>query len=284
MTLFTLLLVLFAERLFKLGEHWQLDHRLEALFRRLRHFSLVRTLGMTILAMLVVFLCVRALQGIFFNVPLLVFWILLGLLCIGAGQVRLHYHAYLKAASRDDAHARENMAYELTLIHGVPPDCDEREYLRELQNALLWINYRFYLAPLFWFVVGGPWGPVTLMGYAFLRAWQTWLARHHSPRQRLHSGIDAILHVLDWVPVRLVGVVYALLGHGEKALPAWFASLGDRHSSQYQVLTQLAQYSLAREPHLDKIETPKAAVSMAKKTSLVIVVIVALLTIYGTLV
>ncbi|HBI10638.1 MAG TPA: beta-lactamase regulator AmpE, partial [Franconibacter pulveris] len=283
-TLFTLLLVLFAERLFKLGEHWQLDHRLEALFRRLRHFSLVRTLGMTILAMLVVFLCVRALQGIFFNVPLLVFWILLGLLCIGAGQVRLHYHAYLKAASRDDAHARENMAYELTLIHGVPPDCDEREYLRELQNALLWINYRFYLAPLFWFVVGGPWGPVTLMGYAFLRAWQTWLARHHSPRQRLHSGIDAILHVLDWVPVRLVGVVYALLGHGEKALPAWFSSLGDRHSSQYQVLTQLAQYSLAREPHLDKIETPKAAVSMAKKASLVIVVIVALLTIYGTLV
>lgn len=284
MTLFTLLLVLFAERLFKLGEHWQLDHRLEALFRRLRHFSLVRTLGMTLLAMLIVFLCVRALQGIFFNVPLLVFWILLGLLCIGAGQVRLHYHAYLKAASRDDVHARDNMAYELTLIHGVPPDCDEREYLRELQNGLLWINYRFYLAPLFWFVVGGPWGPVTLMGYAFLRAWQTWLARHHSPRQRLHSGIDAILHVVDWVPVRLVGVVYALLGHGEKALPAWFASLGDRHSSQYQVLTQLAQYSLAREPHLDKIATPKAAVSMAKKTSLVVVVIVALLTIYGTLV
>ncbi|WP_317474091.1 regulatory signaling modulator protein AmpE, partial [Cronobacter sakazakii] len=27
MTLFTLLLVLIAERLFKLGEHWQLDHR-----------------------------------------------------------------------------------------------------------------------------------------------------------------------------------------------------------------------------------------------------------------
>jgi hypothetical protein len=43
---------------------------------------------------------------------------------------------------------------------------------------------------------------------------------------------------------------------------------GDRHTSQYQVLTRLAQFSLAREPHTDKIETPKAAVSMAKKTSL----------------
>ncbi|MCA1922973.1 regulatory signaling modulator protein AmpE, partial [Buttiauxella noackiae] len=34
MTLFTLLLVMIWERLFKQGEHWQLDHRLEVLFRR----------------------------------------------------------------------------------------------------------------------------------------------------------------------------------------------------------------------------------------------------------
>ncbi|MFP1463721.1 regulatory signaling modulator protein AmpE [Escherichia coli] len=26
--------------------------------------------------------------------------------------------------------------------------------MRELQNALLWINFRFYLAPLFWLIVG----------------------------------------------------------------------------------------------------------------------------------
>jgi AmpE protein len=284
MTLFTTLLVLIAERLFKLGEHWQLDHRLEVLFRRVKRYSLFHTLLMTIVAMVVVYLVQRALYGLLFNVPLLIMWILLGLLCIGAGKVRMHYHAYLKAAARKDSHASDSMASELTLIHGVPPGCDEREYLRELQNALLWINFRFYLAPLFWFVVGGPLGPVTLTGYAFLRAWQTWLARYQTPHHRLQSGIDGILHVLDWVPVRLVGVVYALLGHGEKALPAWFASLGDRHTSQYQVLTQLAQFSLAREPHMDTVETPKAAVSMAKKTSLVVVVITALLTIYGTLI
>ena len=284
MTLFTTLLVLIVERLFKLGEHWQLDHRIEAFFRRTKHFSMMRTVGMTLIAMGVTFLLLRALHGLLFNVPLLVAWILIGLLCIGAGKARLHYHAYLNAAARDDAHAREAMASELTLIHGVPPDCDEREFLRELQNALLWNNFRFYLAPLFWLIVGGPWGPVTLVGYAFLRAWQSWLARYQTPHQRLQSGIDAILHVLDWIPVRLAGVVYALLGHGEKALPAWLASLADLHTSQYQVLTRLAQFSLAREPHTDKVETPKAAVSMAKKTSFVVVVIIALLTIYGALV
>ncbi|MBJ8796256.1 beta-lactamase regulator AmpE [Citrobacter freundii] len=284
MTLFTTLLVLIVERLFKLGEHWQLDHRIEAFFRRIKHFSMMRTVGMTLIAMGVTFLLLRALHGLLFNVPLLVAWILIGLLCIGAGKARLHYHAYLNAAARDDAHARDAMASELTLIHGVPPDCDEREFLRELQNALLWNNFRFYLAPLFWLIVGGPWGPVTLVGYAFLRAWQSWLARYQTPHQRLQSGIDAILHVLDWIPVRLAGVVYALLGHGEKALPAWLASLADLHTSQYQVITRLAQFSLAREPHTDKVETPKAAVSLAKKTSFVVVVVIAVLTIYGALV
>ncbi|MCY9797758.1 regulatory signaling modulator protein AmpE [Citrobacter braakii] len=284
MTLFTTLLVLIVERLFKLGEHWQLDHRVEAFFRRVKHFSMMRTVGMVLIAMGVTFLLLRALQDLLFNVPLLVAWILIGLLCIGAGKTRLHYHAYLNAAARDDAHAREAMASELTLIHGIPPECDEREFLRELQNALLWNNFRFYLAPLFWLIVGGPWGPVTLVGYAFLRAWQSWLARYQTPHQRLQSGIDAILHVLDWIPVRLAGVVYALLGHGEKALPAWFASLADLHTSQYQVLTRLAQFSLAREPHTDKVATPKAAVSMAKKTSFVVVVVIAVLTIYGTLI
>lgn len=155
MTLFTTLLVLIVERLFKLGEHWQLDHRLEALFRRITHFSMLRTMGMTAIAMVVTFLLLQALKGLLFNVPTLVVWILLGVLCIGAGKVRVHYHAWLKAASRNDPHPCEAMASELTLIHGVPPDCNEREFLRELQNALLWINFRFYLAPLFWFIVGG---------------------------------------------------------------------------------------------------------------------------------
>lgn len=284
MTLFSLLLVLGWERLFKLGEHWQLDHRLEPLFRRRRHFSLLRTLVMALLAMAITALVIWSMKGILFGVAQLLLWILIGLLCIGAGSVRLHYHAYLKAASRDDVAAHQAMAAELTLIHGVPVECSEREFLRELQNALIWINFRYYLAPLFWFVVGGLYGPVLLVGYAFLRAWQSWLAKHQSPLERAQSGVDSLLHVIDWLPVRLAGVAYALLGHGEKALPAWFAALTDLHRPQYQVLTSLAQFSLERDPHLDKVETPRIAVALAKRISLVLVVVVALLTIYGTLV
>ncbi|TCV99172.1 beta-lactamase regulator AmpE [Biostraticola tofi] len=284
MTLFTLLVVLAWERLFKTGDRWQLDHILARLFTRLRQTSLIQTLLISICWMLLVGVSLRLASGWLFGIPLLALWLVVCTLCIGAGGIRSHYRAYLMAAGRGDSHATEAMSEELALIHGLPVDYDKEQRLRELQNALLWINFRFYLAPLFWLVVGGPYGPALLAGYGFLRAWQTWLARHSTPLKRSQSGIDALLHWLDWIPVRLAGVAYALLGHGERALPAWFASLADIHSGQYGVLTRLAQFSLAREPHLDDVQTPRAAVALAKKITLVIVVVVALLTIYGTLV
>lgn len=284
MTLFTLLLVLAWERLFKLGEHWQLDHRLEVVFRQLRRASLLQTLLLTALWMGLVAGVLRLVDDLLFDLPLLLLWILIGLLCIGAGVIRQHYRAYLKAAARGDADASEQMAAELALIHGLPLDNRGEARLRELQNALLWINFRYYLAPIFWLVICGSYGPVALAGYAFLRAYQSWLARHSSPLQRSQSGIDRLLHWFDWLPVRFAGVAYALLGHGERALPAWFASLGDLRSPQYLVLTRLAQFSLARDPHLDPVETPSVAVALARKVTLAVLVVVAVLTIYGALV
>ncbi|XPE40785.1 regulatory signaling modulator protein AmpE [Shigella flexneri] len=87
----------------------------EAFFGRVKHF-LRRTLDMTIIAMGVsVFVTART-SGSVVQRSLAGGVDAIGLLCIGAGKVRLHYHAYLTAASRDDRHARDTMASELTLI------------------------------------------------------------------------------------------------------------------------------------------------------------------------
>lgn len=280
MTLFTLLLVLACERLCKQGEHWQLDHYLAAAFKCLHRFSLLRTLLLTLLWVAIIWSLLWLVKGMLFGVIALLLWIAIGVLCIGSGSKRKHYRAYLNAAGQGDADACTQMAEELALVHGLPTVCSREDQLCELQNALLWINYRYYLAPLFWLVACGP---VALAGYAFLRAYQTWLVQRGSPLQRSQAGIEFVLHWLDWVPVRLAGIAYVLMGHGEKAMPAWFASLGDLHSSPYQVLTRLAQFSLARDPQNDPLKTPVAAVALASKVTVIIVVIVALLTIYGAL-
>ena len=125
MTLFTLLLVLAWERLFKLGEHWQLDHRLEVVFQRLHRVSLAQTLAMTAAWMVIVWGVLWLSHGLFFGVVTLLLWIVIDLLCVGAGIKRKHYRAYLKAARQGDTHASDQMAEELALIHGLPVDCSE---------------------------------------------------------------------------------------------------------------------------------------------------------------
>ena len=79
MTLFTLLLVLAWERLFKLGEHWQLDHRLEVVFQRLHRVSLAQTLAMTAAWMVVVWGVLWLSHGLFFGVVTLLLCTLVGL-------------------------------------------------------------------------------------------------------------------------------------------------------------------------------------------------------------
>ncbi|MGJ0637280.1 beta-lactamase regulator AmpE [Xenorhabdus bovienii] len=283
MTLFILLLVLAWERVFKMGDHWQLERYLSPLFARMKLFSLWSSLGMTLLVALLTWKLIDVLSDVVFGVPGILLYIMISLLCIGAGSLRYDYREYLRAVRLDDLDQQNNHLARLTMIQGTLPDTTKDERLREIQNALIWINFRYYLAPIFWLVVMGKLGPAILMGYGFLRGYQGWLAQHGTAVQRAQTGVDSLLHCLDWVPARLAGIAYALLGHGEKALPAWVASLSDLRTSQYKVVSQLAQFALSKEPHLNPIETPVAAVRLAKKATLTIVIIVALLTIYGAL-
>ncbi len=55
--------------------------------------------------------------------------------CCVLAQARCVCTITLISRFRDDAHARSAMASELTMITACRPDCDEREFLRELQNA-----------------------------------------------------------------------------------------------------------------------------------------------------
>ncbi|CDG99677.1 beta-lactamase regulator AmpE [Xenorhabdus bovienii] len=283
MTLFILLLVLAWERVFKMGDHWQLERYLSPLFAIMKLFSLWSSLGMTLLVALLTWKLIDVLSDVVFGVPGILLYIMISLLCIGAGSLRYDYREYLRAVRLDDLDQQNNHLARLTMIQGTLPDTTKDEWLREIQNALIWINFRYYLAPIFWLVVMGKLGPAILMGYGFLRGYQGWLAQHGTAVQRAQTGVDSLLHCLDWVPARLAGIAYALLGHGEKALPAWVASLSDLRTSQYKVVSQLAQFALSKEPHLNPIETPVAAVRLAKKATLTIVIIVALLTIYGAL-
>ncbi|PHM56747.1 beta-lactamase regulator AmpE [Xenorhabdus sp. KK7.4] len=283
MTLFILLLILAWERIFKMGDHWQLEHYLSPFFARVKVYSLWVSLVMAFVVAFLTWKIIDVLSVIAFGIPAILLCIMISLLCIGAGSLRHSYREYLRSVRTGDLEQQNIHLTNLLIGQQNPPEMTKDDRLREIQNTLIWINFRYYLAPIFWLVVMGEFGPAILMGYCFLRAYQRWLAQCRTSVQRAQSGVDALLNCLDWIPARLAGIAYALLGHGEKALPAWIASLSDLRTSQYKVVSQLAQFALSKEPHLDLLNSPLAAVKIAKKATFTIVIIVALLTIYGAL-
>lgn len=283
MTLFVLLLVLFAERIGKTSARWQLDYQLIPLFKTQQQFSLLRTTAFFLLIFLMTEVIEQYLSGLFYGIFSLLFWLALVWLCIGAGEVRRHYQHYLLAVKQADVTGQAKLSQQLGYYHPGLAKAENNVYLRELQNTLLWINYRFYSGPLFWLVVGGANGPALLVGYSFLRAWQNYLAKHVSAGQRQESCVDTLLFWMDFVPVRLVGLAYAFFGHGEKALPAWWRYLSRFQLAPNRIISHLAQYSLEPDACDDPIAMACQAVALAKKVTTSMVVVVAILTLVGIL-
>lgn len=283
MMLFTILLVLGWERIFGLSSSWHLEQRLESIFRRQQHFSMIRTGGMVVLAMLITSLLLEWFQTGLGSFGIFLIWIITSVLCIGAGVSRQHYRAYLTAASQQNEIKYREMAKELSLIYPIQGEVGDTVYLRKLQNALLWINYRCYLAPLLWLMAGGEWGPVLLVGYSFLRTWQIYLARHYSTREREQSGVDQLLFWLDWVPVRIIGLIYACVGKGERALAVWIRAIYDFRHTPYHFLALISRMALEQDASQSAVEMTRSAVTLAKRTTLILVIITACLTIFDLL-
>ncbi|EON89506.1 MULTISPECIES: beta-lactamase regulator AmpE [Plesiomonas] len=279
MKLFSLLLILAWERLFKTGERWQLDHWLQGLWPKIRRPSLVTSFALWLGVVVVTLLYLWLIRGHLFGLLTLLSWIALGLLCIGAGYKRRRYHAFLTAARRGDNEAASLAAEQLARIHGLPGQ-DEKSLLIGVQSALLWTNFRYYMAPAFWFVVGGP---AIMLGYTALRAYQSWLAEHEDPLLRAQSGVDHLLGWLDWIPVRLCSLAYVFAGSGEKALPAWMVSVMDWHTPAHRVLAEIGRFALSPQDCDSWELMAQNAVALARKAALWLVIALAVLTIYGLL-
>lgn len=277
MTLFSLLVALAIERLCKYNDQQHL--LLTYCFRKIGKPSFSKTLLLMISAGLILGLLFYLVKNMLFGLLTLLITLLMCWFCLGAGVIRKHYRTYLSKATQGNPHAIETMSDELALIHGLPDE--ENAQLTELQNTLLWINFRYYLSPILWFIFVGP---IALGIYALVRTYQTWLAKQHDPYSRMLSAVDRILFYLDWIPARIVGIAYVILGNSDKVFPVWLASLKDFSTPQYQIVTTLAQLSLCEENNNDPVLMPIAAVTLAKKVTILVIALLSFLTIYGAVI
>lgn len=279
MTLLSMLIALIIERLAVRGARWQWVSYFRPYLRAseqgiLAQWSTQPWLQFVwwLLPALLVALCVQLVQFWLFQLALNV---LVLLLCIGCWHYRLRYKQYLNALARDDKEAA------FLLMEQVRAEQGSSELATDTAagaSQWVWLNFRYYAAVLFWYMLLGAFGAVA---YASLRqlaepltaqssddvvndttgsdtvrvadeaepvvasdaaSWAGANTTSSAPIYQLwQQQAQAWLHWADFLPARLFGLGLALVGDFNRTSALFMQQAGELTMPASQFYSSLSQ-------------------------------------------
>lgn len=205
--------------------------------------------------------------------------------CLGTREC---YKQYLHAAFRGEMTTAELHHKQLIQDKNLPA--------MGFGQALIWLNYRYYVAIMLFFITFGA------AGVVFYRLLTTVIEQQNGcsldskiiePEKAseqdsvpsISSGCKNYHHILfylDWLPVRITSLGYMFVGHFSKALPMWLESLFDTQKPTHQILIDVAQKSediMVDEG--DCTAEPCLLVRLAKRNALLVLAVISMLTLVG---
>ncbi|ASG66505.1 regulatory signaling modulator protein AmpE [Idiomarina piscisalsi] len=195
------------------------------------------------------------------------------LLAINCEPARIHYKAYLNAANRGDDADSERHRQALADDSGLNKSA-------LINQSLIWINYRQYLAVLFYFVLFGSFGALV---YATFRIASDAEKRQESPDNST-SYWTRLLWFADWIPVRLAGFGLLIVGHFSRALPVWIRLTTMPYSEPKNLLFEVAENAEDTPQHPDdKTEHATCQLKLMRRQQIFWVTVIAVLTLFGTI-
>lgn len=201
------------------------------------------------------------------------------LVCIGCSHTRHTYKAYLKSAFRGEFTACD-LHYQQLIQDKNLPDIG-------LGQALIWLNFRYYIAIMILFVV---FGLPAVIFYRCLLSVVNFNQKNEEGEQvsdvdgMAQQQLAKVLFWIEWPMVRLVSLCYMLVGNFSKALPTWLESSFDIAQQPYLILGKVAKQS--EDFQLDEEDCtaePCLLVRLAKRALLMLLAVIAVLTITGVI-
>lgn len=155
-------------------------------------------------------------------------------------------------------------------------DIKKEPYDINQPEELLVISYKHVFAVIFWFAV---FGPIGLALYSIVGELRSFLQREQESHQAMSASVVKVQGVLDWVPIRLVGLSFALVGHFASVFKQWLAQalLGIKDN-----VYQVADWGMTAVRHASSDESSDQAdevVQLIDRSLLVWLVCIALFTI-----
>ncbi|AIR89515.1 regulatory signaling modulator protein AmpE [Pseudomonas cremoricolorata] len=160
------------------------------------------TLAIMVLApVLLLALLLHVLQPVAYGLLALPVHLLVLLYSLGRGDAKAALGPLRDAWRRGD---------EQGALHVAERDLDLRaeqpgELSRQVQGHLLWQAYQSFFAVIFWYFLLGP---AAALAYRLLA-----LTLEHSRQASVQALTGRLRHWLDWLPVRALGISFALVGN-----------------------------------------------------------------------
>lgn len=355
MTLLSMLIALIVERLAVRSPQWQLVSYLRPYltYANIAPFSAATQpqAGLWLWCLLPAIGVTLLLQLVDFWLFSLVVNTLVLLLCMGCWHYRQLYKQYLNASARDDQQAA------FLSMQQLETDAGMSQLQLSYGQRLVWLNFKYYAAVLFWFAVLGAFGALTYAILRLLTEPATYIAAADSDKiaedmtqseqqateqvadadfapsssaeskaaeqyeaadpatntaaeaqtgaeqdlqqlkaraeqlsqsivlqQRLTAVAGDLSHWADWLPARLFGLGFALVGHFSRAFAILLSYLGDSSTPAGQVLTDIAKAAEPLPEELLNCSTESCSlVQLAKRNILFFLALVAILTLSGAL-
>ncbi len=272
----SLLIALAAERYLS-SPIWQFNNFYHHYLRLVTNTKLIKSpwesnlvaAAFIFLPVLVVYFLMQLIDDGLLNFIISTFILILSFGCVKARDT---YKNFLLAAFRGEATTCE--------MHHLQLQQDTAQPNMSFGQLLVWLNYRYFIAIMIFFVLFGAAGAI------FYRLLVTFAEGRTNEDIEVNTTtneqVKQWLFWADWIPVRLVAFGYMLVGHFSKALPVWLESIFDLSKAPYKVLSDVAEK--AEDFMIDGADCtaePCLLVRLAKRTLLLCLAVIAVLILTG---
>lgn len=223
----------------------------------------------------IVALCYAIFYHLLFHIFAIIISLIVLLYCIGPKNIYPSLKKYFNAMSSDDsASAMSHMESFLTEMPSDPAALH-----REITKTIFRQFNEGLFAVLFWFVLLGPLGAVLYRVIALIYEHGS---KAGNPSAALAESAKLCQTVLDWIPIRLLGLGYALMGNFMKSFDYWMRHVLTSPMTNDEFAMQtglLAIDSHVEDSDVSDLTENKSALDLVYRTLIVYLVVLALLVI-----
>ena len=142
-----------------------------------------------------------ALKSVVYGLLLIPVHLFILIYSLGRDDVRAALGPFRDAWRRQDTHAANLAAQRDLLIQSEEPV----GLLQAVQGHLLWQGFQGFFAVIFYYIIAGP---LAALAYRLL------ILTSEQVQWPQAAGLTTrLLHILDWLPVRLLSISFALIGN-----------------------------------------------------------------------